>query len=318
MLEYLFFIAGFIILLKGADFLVNGATALAKKLKISDMVIGLTVVAFGTSAPELVVNITASLKGATDIAIGNVLGSNIANILIIFGVCSLLLPLKIESETLWKETPMHFLSVITLGILANDVLIDNATTSVLSRIDGLILLSFFTIFMYYVIRNAKNGINEKIESQEKSTLTSILLIILGLAGLTLGGDWIITNAIIIATNLGISEVLISLTVIAFGTSLPEIVTSIMAAYKKNIHLAIGTAIGSNIFNIFFVLGTSAVIHPIAFSTKLNTDILVLAAASILVFSVMILGKKRNTIVKKEGILLLLIYAIYLGFLVLRG
>ncbi|MCK4968291.1 MAG: calcium/sodium antiporter, partial [Candidatus Aenigmarchaeota archaeon] len=241
MLEYFFFIAGFIILLKGADFLVNGASTLAKKLKISDMVIGLTVVAFGTSAPEFVINVTASLKGATDIAIGNVLGSNIANILIIFGICALFAPLKITNETLWKETPIHFLSVIVLGILANDVLIDNAQTSILSRIDGLILLSFFAIFMYYVIRNAKNGFKHDPITEEKSTASSLFLVILGIIGLGVGGDWIINNAIIIANNLGISEILISLTIIAFGTSLPEIVTAIMAAYKKNIPLAIGTA-----------------------------------------------------------------------------
>ncbi|MCK4550727.1 MAG: calcium/sodium antiporter [Candidatus Aenigmarchaeota archaeon] len=317
MLEYAFFVIGFAVLLKGADFLVEGASSLAKKLKVSDMVIGLTVVAFGTSMPELVINITASLRGATDIAIGNVLGSNIANILVIFGICAIIMPFKVKNTTIWKETPMHLLGVVVLAVLANDFLINNAAESALSRSDGIIMLLFFCVFMYYVVRNAKDGFKDT-NTKERGLVLSIVLVALGLLGLTVGGEWVITNAIIIATNIGISEILISLTIIAFGTSLPEVITAIIAAYKRNTSLAIGTAIGSNIFNIFFVLGTSAAIRPIAFSLALNTDILVLGLSSVIVFAVMLLGKKQKTIERKEGILLLFIYAAYLAFIVSRG
>ncbi len=233
-ITYFLFIIGFIILIKGADFLVDGASAIARRFNVSDLVIGLTVVAFGTSTPELFVNVVASAKGNTEIAIGNVLGSNISNILLILGVSAVIYPLSVSKGTVWKEIPFSLLAVIVLGLMANDQVIDGTGSSLLTRIDGLVLLGFFAIFLYYSFSIAKaiEGLDEHVSAKAQSVTKSLLLVVAGLIGLTLGGKWIVDGAITFAQSFGMSESLVGLTIVAVGTSLPEMATSAMAAYKK--------------------------------------------------------------------------------------
>jgi len=318
-LTYLLFIAGFVLLIKGASFLVDGASAMARRLNVSDLVIGLTVVAFGTSTPELFVNVIASAKGNTGIAIGNVLGSNIANILLILGVSSVIHPLEVTKGTVWKEIPFSLLAALVLGVMANDQLIDQKNFSALSRIDGLILLSFFSIFMYYSysIAGEIEGVKQHVQMEEKSTVKSLFFVGAGLAALALGGKWIVDGAVVIAKNFGMSESLIGLTIVAVGTSLPELATSATAAYRRNAEIAVGNVIGSNIFNIFFVLGISSIIKPLPFNLKDNLDIGAVILASLLLFLFMFTGKKRS-LDRWEGAIFLVLYAVYIIFLFVTG
>jgi cation:H+ antiporter len=318
-LTYVLFGIGFILLIKGAYFLVDGASSIARQLRVSDLAIGLTIVAFGTSAPELFVNIIASAKGNTDLAIGNILGSNIANVFLILGVSSIIYPLRVTKGTVWKEIPFSLLAALVLGVMANDHLIDNQNFSALTRIDGMILLSFFTIFLYYSYGIAKEiqGVEQHVRVEQKSTATSVILIGVGLVGLTLGGKWIVDGAIVIAKNLGMSESLIGLTIVAVGTSLPELATSAVAAHKRNAEIAVGNVVGSNIFNIFFVLGISSIIKPLPFQVKSNLDIGAVILSSLLLFLFMFTGKKRS-LDRWEGAVFLVLYAAYIIYLFSRG
>jgi cation:H+ antiporter len=318
MLVYVFFIIGFIFLIKGANFLVGGASSIARRLNISDLVIGLTVVAFGTSMPELFVNIIASFKGNTDIAIGNVVGSNIANILLILGVSSVIYPLAVTKGTVWKEIPFSLLAAMVLFVVANDQLLDGSQVSDLTRIDGLVFLSFFIIFIYYTSTIATHieGMEEHVSAKQYCWLRSSLYILLGLAGLTLGAKWIVDGAVALATKFGMSESLIGLTIVAVGTSLPELATSAMAAYKRNVEIAVGNAVGSNIFNIFFVLGISAIIKPLPFQMKNNLDLGLVILASLILFLFMFTGKKRS-LDRWEGIFCLILYFGYVAFLIVN-
>ena len=317
-MTYFLLIVGFVILIKGADLLVDGASSIAEKLNISHLVIGLTVVAFGTSAPEMFVNVYASIQGNSDIAIGNILGSTIANILLILGVSAIIYPLAVKNNTVWKEIPFSLLAALILGILANDYLIDQKSSSELSRSDGMVLLGFFIIFIYYIFSIAKNSEKTVNEAPKQLTnLKSVAYIVLGLTGLVLGGNWIVNGAVTIASQFGVSEYLIGLTVVAIGTSLPELATSAMAAYKGNTDIAIGNVVGSNIFNIFWVLGISAVIKPLPFQPSGNSEIAMATISSILLFSVLFVGKKQ-VLEKWQGILFVLIYVVYITFLVIRG
>ena len=318
MLTYLLFVLGFVVLIKGADWLVAGASAIARRYDVSDLVIGLTVVAFGTSTPELFVNILASAKGNTDIAIGNVLGSNISNVFLILGVSAIIYPLSVSKGTVWKEIPFSLLAVVVMGLMANDRMIDGSGLSGLTRIDGLVLLAFFSIFLYYSFSIAKaiEGMEEHVPDKPRSLGRSFLLVIVGLIGLTLGGQWIVDGAVTIATNFGMSESLVGLTIVAVGTSLPELATSAMAAYKKNVEIAVGNVVGSNIFNIFLVLGISSTIKPLPFQTKSNRDIGVVVVSSLLLFLFMFTGKKRS-LDRWEGIVFVLLYFGYIAFLVIN-
>jgi len=318
MLQYILLIIGFILLIKGANLLVDGASSVGKKLNISDLVIGLTIVAFGTSSPELFVNIFASIKGNTDIAIGNVLGSNIANIFLILGVSAIIFPLAVGKGTVWKEIPLSLLAALLLGVMANDRLIDKSDTSALTRIDGLVFIAFFIIFMYYSFGIAKriDGIDDQLPQKQYGLLKSLLLIIAGLVGLGLGGNWIVNGAVQIASRLGVSQSLIGLTIVAVGTSLPELATSAVAAYKKNPEIAVGNIIGSNIFNIFFVLGLSSTIKPLPFNQSNNMDIGAVILASLLLFLWMFTGKKRS-LDRWEGMIFLILYGSYITFLVFK-
>ena len=319
MLVYILFAAGFFVLIKGADILVEGSSSLARRFNVSDLVIGLTVVAFGTSTPELFVNIIASINGNTDLAIGNVLGSNISNIFLILGVSSLIFPLKVTSGTVWKEIPFSLLAILALGIMVNGSLINNESQNVLTRSDGLLLLLFFSIFIYYScsIASDVDGMAEHVPSAGHSLLKSSIMVILGFVCLTAGGIWIRNGAVKIASSFGLSESLIGLTIVAIGTSLPELATSAAAAYKKKADIAVGNIVGSNIFNILFVLGISSVIKPISFSASSNIDIGVVILASLMLFLSMFTFKKHS-LDRREGAVFIVFYLLYVAFRVHTG
>lgn len=319
LLTYLLFVLGLVLLIKGADLLVEGASAIAKRLAVSDLAIGLTVVAFGTSTPELAVNVLASATGSTDLAIGNVLGSNIANVLLILAASAIICPLAVSSGTVYKEIPLSLLAVLVLGIMANDQWLDGTRDSSVTRADGLVLLAFFLIFLYYTfgISRRVEGFDESLPDPRGGLARSSVSILAGLAGLIIGGHWIVTGAVAIAKTLGLSESLVGLTVVAVGTSLPELATSVVAAYRKNVDIAVGNVVGSNIFNIFFVLGVSATIRPLPFMPRSNFDLGVVLVASLLLFSAMWTGKRRS-LDRWEAWLLLAIYVGYLGYSMVRG
>lgn len=319
MIIFALLIFGFIFLVKGADLLVDGASSLARKTKISELAIGLTIVAFGTSCPELTVNIISALKGQTDIAVGNIIGSNIVNILLILGISSLIYPLAVSKGTVYKEIPMSFLAVLLLGILANDVFIDRQNFSALTRIDGLVLLAFFIIFLFYTFSIVQNveGLEDFEHSKLMSVSKSLLFIFLGLIGLTLGGKWIVDGAVFLAEKLNVSTKFVGLTIVAIGTSLPELATSVVAALKKNPDIAVGNIVGSNIFNIFFILGITAIIRPVNIPVEINFDIAVLILSSLLLFFFMFTGEKRK-LDRWEGLLLIFFYLGYIFYLIKRG
>lgn len=317
-MTYILFIIGFVLLIKGADFLVDGSVSIAKRFGVSNLAIGLTLVAFGTSAPELVVNIVSSLKGEPDLAIGNIIGSNIANIFLILGVSAVIFPLTVRHNTVWKEIPLSFLAALLVGFMANDVFIEGAGQNAITRIDGLALISFFVIFLYYTFNIAKQGGETNLESAEKMPISkSVFLIMGGLIGLIIGGNWIVNGAIAIAEYSGINQSIIGLTIVAIGTSLPELATSAVAAYKKHSDIAIGNVVGSNIFNIFWILGLSATLNPLPFSAENNYDIFAMISASLLLFAFLFIGK-RNILEKWQGVLFLILYFTYLASLITRG
>ena len=316
MLNTLLLIGGLALILLGANGLTDGAAAVAKKFRISDLVIGLTIVAFGTSAPELVISVMAVLGGSADMAIGNVVGSNVFNVLMIIGVTAMVLPIKVGESTMSKEIPLVILSSIVLAVMANDVLLDGGISNIISRIDGLILLGFFLIFLRYTFAIARNGGDETEgeKIKEMPIWKSVLFIVGGLAGLVFGGQLFVDGASGIATALGVSESTIGLTIVAGGTSLPELATSVTAALKKNSGIAIGNVIGSNLFNIFFVLGCSATISPLPMGGINNIDMLVLIGSALLFWMVGWFFKKR-TITRVEGALLVVCYVAYTAFLI---
>lgn len=309
-------IGGLVLILLGANFLTDGSASLAKRFHISDLVIGLTIVAFGTSAPELVISIMSSLQGSAEMAIGNVVGSNIFNVLMIIGCTALVLPMKVGKGIMSKEIPLVILSSLVLACFANDRLLDGEAVNVISRIDGLVLLGFFLIFMRYTFSMAKHGgeLEEGDKVKELPISMSIIFIIVGLNGLIWGGQLFVDGASGIAQALGVSESIIGLTLVAGGTSLPELATSITAALKKNPGIAIGNVIGSNLFNIFFVLGCSASISPLPMGNINNIDILVLIGSCLLFWFVGWFFKTR-TITRLEGALLMICYIAYTTFLI---
>ncbi|MFY0643863.1 MAG: calcium/sodium antiporter [Bacteroidia bacterium] len=319
MMVYILFAIGFVILIKGADILVAGSASIAKKYKVSDMVIGLTIVSMGTSMPELIVNILASSSGSADIAIGNVIGSNISNILLILGVAALIYPLAVNEKSVLSEIPYSLIATLLLAFLANAAFFGDEP-SVLSRIDGLILMAFFSLFMIYIIRLIRQGRREMVDDVPDSLLPfgkSVLFVVLGILGLFFGGKWVVEGAIHIASQFGLSEKLIGLTIVAIGTSLPELVTSAVAAYRKSTDIAVANVIGSNIFNLLWVLGISAMIKPMSYDPLINTDIMVLIGATCLIFFSMVIGKP-NSIDRFNGVYFLLAYVGYLVFLIMRG
>lgn len=319
MINILFLIGGLLLILLGANGLTDGAASVAKRFNIPSIVIGLTIVAFGTSAPELTVSVSSALKGSADLAIGNVVGSNAFNTLMIVGCTALFAPIAVTRNTLIKEIPLCILSAIVLFICANDILLDGSSENVISITDGLVLLCFFAIFLSYTFAIATGG-NQAEEGEEIVQMPiwkSVLYIAGGLAGLIIGGNFFVDGASGIARNLGVSESVIGLTLVAGGTSLPELATSIVAALKKNPEIAIGNVIGSNLFNIFFVLGCSASITPLHLAGINNIDLLTLIGASLLLWLVGVFFGKR-TITRIEGSLMVLCYVAYTAFLIYQA
>lgn len=319
LIPILLLIAGLAILIFGANYMVEGASALAKRYNISNLAIGLTVVAFGTSAPELVVNTFAAVQGHQDIVFGNVLGSNNFNLFIILGITGLITPLAVQSSTAWKEIPISLIAIIILYFLVNDGLIFGSETSDLSRMDGIILLVFFGLFLFYVYNQLKSDPSETeelVSVPALSNLTMTLFIIGGLGGLVYGGHLVVNNAIEIAESMGLSQKIIGLTVVAAGTSLPELATSVVAALKKNADIAVGNIVGSNIFNIFLILGVSSVLRPIGFDPNFNTDIFVLIGGTLFLIMAMFTGLRKK-LDRWEAAVLLIFYLGYTTYLVVQ-
>ncbi|MCK4956783.1 MAG: calcium/sodium antiporter [Candidatus Cloacimonetes bacterium] len=303
-------VIGFIMLIKGADFLVDGASSLAKKFKVSELVIGLTIVAFGTSAPELIVNILASLGDHHEITFGNIIGSNVFNILVVLGIAGLIAPIVVKKNTVIKEMP--FLLISTIVVFGLSWLGQS-----LSRIDGFILLGILASFFIYIFGILKENPLEGDDIKIFSTIQTIFLISIGMMGLFIGGTLVVDNSVKIAKMLNVSEKLIGLTIVALGTSLPELVTSVVAVRKKRFDLAIGNVIGSNIFNSLLVLGVTSLIQPIKYFPALNVDFSILLIVTIILFFSMFVGKKHR-IYKSEATFFLLIYGGFLFYLIRRG
>lgn len=310
-----------------ATFLVDGSSALAKRFGIPDLIIGLTIVAFGTSSPELAVNINAAISGDTNIAIGNVLGSNIFNVFVILGISALIYPITIQSNSVWIEIPLSLLAALVLAFTANDIFFDGATVNVVNRSDSLMYIGFFIVFMYYTIYTAKASgakdtlAQEMAEDMKTAAVMPVwkagLFIVGGLAGLFFSSEWMVEAAKFIAKTAGLSDTVIGLTIVAAGTSMPELSTSAIAAYKKNSDIAIGNVVGSNIFNIFLILGISGLINPLRFESPTSTiDISMTIFSSIIVFLFAFTGRSRNLINRVEAIVLIAIYIAYVTYLIL--
>lgn len=302
-------------LIFGANKLVDASSSLAARFGIPNIVIGLTIVAFGTSAPEMVVNAIAAVNGKTEMVVGNVLGSNIFNVFGILGVCAIIYPLTVKSNTTWYEIPLSLLAALVAFVISADVFLDHSLENLISRSDSLILLLFFAVFLVYNIAVSRGDKStETTEIKNYSTSKSIVLIVVGLAGLIIGGRLIVSSAVSLAELIGISNRVIGLTVVSIGTSLPELATSIAAVRKKNVDIAIGNVVGSNIFNIFFVLGVSGMIAPIVVEKSSSIDFIVNILASVLLFVFVFTGKYRR-IDRWEGVVFLLLYLAYLVYII---
>ncbi|MFD1170469.1 calcium/sodium antiporter [Oceanobacillus caeni] len=317
-MEYLLLIIGFGLLIKGADYFVDGASNIARLLKIPSILIGLTIVAIGTSSPEATVSIIAALEGNADVALGNVIGSNIFNLTAVVGIAALIYPLKVETETIRKEIPFTLLASTVLLVVMSDVVLEGLSANFITRSDGLVFLLFLAIFMYYVIELAfKSRENMKNESipEDVTWGKNIFITLLGLIGIIFGGDLVVSNATEIAYQWGMSETLVGLTIVAIGTSLPELVTSITAALKKESEIALGNIVGSNIFNILFVLGAASAITPLAVDNKVFIDVMMMMVLTLLL---LVFSRTNFRIGKREGLILAIFYVVYLAYIILRN
>ena len=322
-------------LIKGADLLVQGASSLAKRMHVSDMVVGLTVVSFGTSAPELAVNLLASLQGNNDLALGNIIGSNIANTLLVLGIATLLGRLRIRPKTFWQEMPLNFFIVVVLGIMLNDQFTDPqphcsqaaslawgamAYCNFLGRGDAAILIIGFVLFMLYVYHQSRSHPEEAVFADSVDTTPmplwkALFFVVLGLVGLAVGGHWIVEGAVFLGQFIGLSEAVVGVVIIGVGTSLPEVAASAMAAYRGKADIAIGNVIGSNVFNVLYVLGISAFVKPIPYDTVLNIDISVMIAVAFLFWVIMFIPKRYELGLAK-GLFFLVLYVAYVLYLLL--
>ena len=302
-------IVGFVLLIKGADVFVDGASSTAANFKVSKMLIGLTIIAFGTSAPEFAVSMQALASGSTDMVLGNVIGSNIINILLILGMAALIKPIRIKANTIRKELPICLLISVLLVVLFLDIQISGGSANIITRSDGIAIILFFLVFLYYLIALArKNRKDRKAEKPRFKLPVSLLLVALGIAGIIIGSQLIVNSATEIATTLGVSERVIAMTVIALGTSLPELVTTITAARKGEAELAVGNIIGSNIFNICIVLGVPvALFGTVTPGSFQVVDLVMLVVSAVVLF---IFAKTQRKISRREGALMLLAFAAY--------
>ncbi|WP_026894931.1 calcium/sodium antiporter [Clostridiisalibacter paucivorans] len=315
-MEYIILILGFIFLIKGADFFVDGASSFAKIFNVPMILIGLTIVAFGTSAPEAAVSISAVLKGSNNIAVGNIIGSSIFNILVVVGISAIIKPININTKTISKEFPFLLLSLIVFYILISDISLQGDTINMLSKGDGMILLALFMVFVYYLIEMAvtdKNAFEDDIKGFSMSK--SVILTVIGLVGIVIGGNMVVDSSSKIAMNFGMGETLVGLTIVALGTSLPELVTSIVAAYKGENEIAIGNVIGSNIFNMLLILGITSIIKPIYIESKIFFDMSYLLGATVLTY-ILIIKEKKAT--RYSGIVMSIFYIGYVGYIIMRN
>ena len=318
MLQVLILIIGFILLIKGADWLVDGASSVASNFKVSKLLIGLTIVAFGTGAPELAVSFSSLINGNTDILIGNVIGSNIINVLLLIGIAAVIHPIKVKKDTVSKELPLLLLISTALIVLLLDVNLADAVINTFSRADAIICLLFFGIFLYYLIAMARKNRRGKsakteIEKPKYKLGKSFFLVLLGLVGVVGGSELVVSSASTIATAIGVSERIISLTIIAFGTSLPELVTTVSAAKKGESDLLVGNIVGSNIFNICIVLAL-----PVAIAGSITPNSFQIIDLIMLIFSsflICLIARNHHIITRQEGILMLLIFTVYYGYIV---
>ncbi len=315
-ITYLFFVLGIVFLVKGANWIVDSSSSIAERLGVSGLIIGLTVVAFGTSLPELVVNLFAVAKGSSEIAFGNVVGSNIANVLLVLGIVACFGNIQLKHETIWHEIPFALLAAFVLFVLTGNLF---GAKEFLTRDDGLILLGLLSVFLYYVFLMAKKGNKELDVSAivDRSNLLIGLKLVLGIVGIYFGGQWVVEGAVVIANQLGLSEFLISATVIAVGTSLPELVVSVVAVMRGNVGLAIGNIVGSNVFNVCWVLGIVPLISPLKIPAFIGFDIGVMFLATLVLLIFVFVGEKHE-LRRKDGILLLLFYVMYVWYVVVRG
>ena len=317
MIDILILLLGLGLILVGANALTDGASAVAKRFGISDLVIGLTIVAMGTSAPELVVSVTAALNDSAELALGNVVGSNIFNILAIVGCTARVMPISVGKGLMSKELPLVILSSLVMWAVASDTLLDGEAANVVSRIDGILLLAFFAIFMRYTFSIAKADSPDTEEIKPMPMWKAALWILGGLAGLIFGGRYFVDGASGIARSLGVSESVIGLTLVAAGTSLPELATSVVAALKKNPGIAIGNVIGSCLFNVFFIIGTAATIAPLPLGGITQTDMLTLVGASVLLwFFGLVIGDRKIT--RVEGTFMVLCFIAYTAWLIINS
>lgn len=315
-MTYLLLLAGFLLLIKGADFFVDGASGIAKHFRIPSLLIGLTIVAFGTSSPEAAVSISAAIKGSTGIALGNVLGSNIFNITFILGVSAIIYPLTVERQTIRKEIPMTLLAGLSLAILSLDNIFGADQIPLVSMGDGLILLLIFCVFLYYIFEVARNSRETDVSVDDHPQVSlgkCSLYAVGGLAAIVFGGDLVVKSSIDIARQFGLSETLIGLTIVAVGTSLPELITSAVASLKKQSDIAVGNIIGSNIFNILFILGISATISPLTVDLSMTVELVLNILLTVVLFQFSRSGRRIN---KVEGLLLCLMYLAYTVFLIM--
>jgi len=316
--DFALLVVGLAVLVKGADWLVSGAASMATRLGISAMVIGLTVVSFGTSLPEMIVTLVSGLRGNPDLAIANVIGSNIANVLLILGVAAIIRPLPVTDATVFSEVPFSLTAALLVGFLANAALFSKRPELTISHLDGAILLFFFFLFMLYVYRVSRSGHGMRQPAvRNRSTARSGMLIAVGVAALYFGGSWVVDGAVGIARTLGVDDALIGLTIVAIGTSAPELVASAVAAYRGQTDIAVGNVVGSNIFNLLWVLGITASIVELPFKIVSNVDLLMVIAASTMVILAMVVSR-RNAVMRWHGIVFVLCYLGYLGFVVRRG
>ncbi len=314
-MTYVLLLVGFVLLVKGADYFVSGASGVAKKLRVPSLLIGLTIVAFGTSAPEAAVSISAAIKGSTGIAMANVLGSNVFNMTFIIGFSALFYPLVVEKQTIKKEIPIMLLSALALAALSADTYLTQSKAAMsLDRGDGIVLLLFFSVFVYYIFEVAKNSretmaIEDVMMKSESKKM--IIYTVGGVTAIIVGGNMVVNSATEIARSFGLSETIIGLTIVAIGTSLPELVTSVVASIKKQPDIAVGNIVGSNIFNVLFILGVSAVISPLSIDGSLIVELVlnVLITIVFLGFSI-----TKHTISKIEGVVLLCSYVAYVTYL----
>ncbi|CAM3393565.1 calcium/sodium antiporter [Aeromicrobium ponti] len=318
-MTYILLIIGFALLIAGANFFVEGASKIAGFLKISPLLIGLTIVAFGTSSPEATVSILAALNGNADVALGNVIGSNIFNITLVVGITAIINPLQVESETIRKEIPFTLLASTALMIFISDRVLEDVSKDIVTRGDGLILLLIFTVFMYYLFEVARksrtNTPDEEVKTSGSIWTKQILITLAGLAAIIFGGDLVVRSSTEIAVSLGMSETLVGLTIVAVGTSLPELVTSITAAIKKQSEIALGNIVGSNIFNILFVLGAAATITPLGVDPKIVVDITIMILLTIVLLA---FSRTHYAVGKYEGSFLAAAYIIYLIYIIMRN